>query len=76
MVLALFVILASYVNPVVGFIDAWRTSGEERARLEQLQDEHARLRARVLGLGEPGAAEQAARRLGLVAEGETSYVIK
>jgi cell division protein FtsB len=76
MVLALFVILVSYVNPVVGFIDAWRGSGEERARLEQLQNEHARLRARVLSLDDPGAAERAARRLGLVAAGETLYVVK
>jgi cell division protein FtsB len=76
LVLALFVILASYVNPLVGFVDAWRDSRDERARLEQLQSEHARLQARATSLDDPAAAEHAARKLGLVAEGETSYVVK
>jgi cell division protein FtsB len=76
LVLALFVILASYVNPLLGFVDAWRDAGSERAQLERLQSEHSRLRARAASLEDPVAAERAARKLGLVAEGETSYVVK
>jgi cell division protein FtsB len=76
LVLVLFVILALYVNPVLGFVDAWRDSKSERAQLHQLQHEHARLRERARHLDDPGAAERAARRLGMIAPGETSYALR
>jgi cell division protein FtsB len=76
LVLVLFVILASYVNPVIGFYDAWRANHAQRAEVEQLKREHNRLGAHAAALKDATAASEAARKLGMVAEGERSYVIK
>ncbi|MQA74258.1 MAG: hypothetical protein GEU88_07970 [Solirubrobacterales bacterium] len=76
LVLVLFAILASYVNPVVNFLDARSDARAERTSLEELRSENTRLRARLATLDEPGAAERAARKLGMVAEGESAYVIE
>jgi cell division protein FtsB len=76
LVLVLFAILASYVNPVLNFIDAWQDSRAERVQLQELQRENAQLRSQAGSLQGPEVAEQAARRLGMVANGERSYAIK
>ncbi|MGH2955344.1 MAG: FtsB family cell division protein [Solirubrobacterales bacterium] len=76
LVLVLFAILASYVNPVVNFIDAWSDSRSERASFNDLKQENAKLREQIANLSSPDAAERGARKLGMVAEGEGSYVIK
>jgi cell division protein FtsB len=75
LVIVLFGIFASYVNPAVNFIDAWRDSHAERSELAQLKQEHSRLQARASSLDDADAAARAARKLGMVAEGERSYVI-
>ena len=74
--IVLFVILASYVNPVVNFIDAWRDSRAQRSELQQLRHEYSRLSARAASLDDPGAVARAAREVGMVAGGERPYVIR
>jgi cell division protein FtsB len=64
------------VSPVLNFVDAWQDSRAERAELQQLQREYSELRARAAALDGPDAAERAARGLGMVASGESSYAIK
>lgn len=76
LVLVFFAILASYVGPAMKFVDAWRDSGAEKAQLQDLQRENAQLRSRAGSLDGPDAADRAARRLGMIAAGERSYVIK
>ena len=76
LVLVLVAILASYVSPSLNFLDAWNDSKAERANLGQLQQEHDKLRQRIATLGEPDAAERAARKTGMVAETEGPYVMK
>jgi cell division protein FtsB len=76
LVLVLFVILFSYVNPVVNFVDAWRDSHTQSSDLQQLQRQRNRLVAKAAALDDPGAAAEAARKLGMVAPGERSYVIR
>jgi cell division protein FtsB len=76
LVLVLFAILASYVKPVVNFLDARSDARSERTSLETLRSENERLRGRLAALDEPGAAERAARKMGMVAEGERAYVIQ
>jgi cell division protein FtsB len=76
LVLVFLLVLAWYVNPVVNFVDAWRDSRAERAHLAELKTENAELRERAAGLEGPDAEERAARRLGMVAEGERSFVIR
>jgi cell division protein FtsB len=76
LVLVLFVILFSYVNPAVNFIDAWRDSHTQRSQLQELQHQHARLAAKAAALEDSGAAAEAARKLGMVAPGERSFVMR
>lgn len=76
LVLVLGAVLISYVSPALNFIDAWRDSGAERANLADLRAENAKLRERLATLGETDAAERAARRTGMIAVGETSYVVR
>jgi cell division protein FtsB len=76
LVLVLFAVLVSYLNPVINLIDDWRDSKAEQERLADLQQEHARLAQRAEALEDPEAAEQEARRLGMVAPDERAYVIR
>jgi cell division protein FtsB len=76
LVLVLLAIFASYVNPLVNFIDAWSDSRTERGQLQQLKEQNAELRAKAAALNGPAAAEREARRMGMVALGERAYVIK
>ena len=60
LVIVLFVVLLSYVNPAVNFIDAWRDSRAARSQLAELRIEE--------DLGEsatyPGGAALAPRSRG------------
>ena len=76
LVIVLFVVLLSYVNPAVNFFDAWRDSRTQRSELLELRQEHQRLAAKAAALEDSNAAVRAARKLGMVAEGERSYVIR
>jgi cell division protein FtsB len=72
----LFLILVLYINPVIGFIDAWRESQAERDNLEQLERTNLELKKRVATLGQPDGAEREARKMGMVAAGEQPYVVR
>jgi cell division protein FtsB len=76
LVLVLFLILVLYINPVAGFIDAWRESKAEKANLEQLQRDNEELRKRVAILDQPNGAEREARQMGMIAAGEQAYVVR
>jgi cell division protein FtsB len=76
LVLVLFAILFSYVNPVANFIDAWRDSRSQRSELQQLRREYSRLSARAASLDDSDAVARAAREVGMVARGERPYVIR
>lgn len=76
LVLVLFAVLVSYLNPVVNLIDDWRDSRAEQERFADLQHEHARLVERSQALDDPDTAEREARRQGMVAPGERAYVIR
>ena len=74
--LVLFVILFSYINPAVNFVDAWRDSHAQRSQLQRLQHQHSRLAAKAASLNDSRAAVEAARKLGMVAPDEHSFVIR
>lgn len=76
LVLVLFAVLASYLNPVVNLVDDWRDSRTEQERFADLQHEHARLVERSQALDDPDTADREARRQGMVAPGERAYVIR
>jgi cell division protein FtsB len=76
LVLVLFAVLASYVNPLVNLVDAWRDSHAAQSSLQTLRQEQRRLSSEAASLKDPAAAAEEARRLGMVAPGERSYVIR
>jgi cell division protein FtsB len=76
LVLVLIGILASYVKPALNFWDAWQGSKAEHASVAQLREENVVLKQRIASLAGPDAAERAARKLGMVASGEASYVVR
>jgi cell division protein FtsB len=76
LVLLLFAVLVSYLNPVVNLVDAWRDSHAERDRFAELARENRELTERKAALRDPEAIEREARELGMVAPGERPYVIR
>jgi cell division protein FtsB len=75
-VLVFFAIVFSYINPVVNFVGAWRGAHQTDAELAALQREHDRLEAEAASMKSPNAVAEAARRQGMVLEGERSFVVK
>ena len=76
LVLVLFGVLVSYLNPVVNLLDAWRDSKAGEERLAELRGENAELQKQVLDASGPLTVEREARRLGMVRPGEHAYVIR
>jgi cell division protein FtsB len=75
LVLVLFGVLVSYLNPVVNLFDAWRDSKAGEERLTELQREQGSLQEQVEDASSPLTVEREARRLGMVRPGERSYVV-
>jgi cell division protein FtsB len=75
LVLVLFLVLASYVNPALKFFDSWRDARSEHAALGELREDNAKLRQRITILGGSDAAERAARKQGLIIPGEAAYTV-
>jgi cell division protein FtsB len=76
LVLVLFGVLVSYLNPVVNLFDAWRDSKAGEEQLAELTQEQAQLQAQLREAASPLTLEREARRLGMVRPGERAYVIR
>ncbi len=76
LVLVLFAILVSYLNPLVNFVHSWRDSEAGKHKLAELKREHTTLEHRFAALRDPTLMEREARRIGMVKPGEQSYVIR
>ncbi len=70
------VILMLYISPAKHWFEQSSTARDQSHQLDQLTQENRRLKSRVHSLRNPGALEREARKLGMVREGERSYVIK
>jgi cell division protein FtsB len=75
LVIVLFLVLLSYLDPLLGLFHTWRDSRSEQQRLVELKRENAELKRRSAGLDDPRVLEEEARRQGMVRVGERSYVI-
>ena len=71
----LAVILALYISPAKHWVEQSSTARDQQQQLDKLTQENKRLKGRVGSLRDPGALEREARKLGMVKEGERSYVI-
>ncbi len=72
----LAVITLSYVSPARHWIEQSRTAGEQHGQLDDLLAKNHELKRSLKRLRAPGALESEARRLGMVRQGERSYVIE
>lgn len=76
LVLVLFGVMVSYLNPLVNLFDAWRDSKAGEEKLVQLQQENSQLRRQVEQAESPLMLEREARKLGMVRPGERAYVVR
>jgi cell division protein FtsB len=76
LVLVLFGVAVSYLNPVVSLIDSWRDSKAGVEQLNELKAENARLQHAAERAKDPFTLEREARKLGMVRPGEQAYVVK
>ena len=76
LLVTLAVILLLYLSPFKHWVEQSGTANAQKQELQRLNSENARLKGRVRSLRDPAALEQEARRLGMVRQGERSYVIK
>ncbi len=70
------VILLLYISPTKHWFEQSGTREAQREELARLNAENAQLKGKVRRLSNPGSLEQEARRLGMVRQGERSYVIE
>jgi cell division protein FtsB len=76
LVLVLFGVLVSYLNPLVNLVGAWSDSKAGEERLAALRQENSELQSQVRTASSPLTLEREARRLGMVKPGEHAYVIR
>jgi cell division protein FtsB len=75
LVLVLFGVMVSYLNPLVNLLQAWQGSKSSEAELAQLKREKVELTNRLREVSSPAALEREARRLGMVQPGEHAYIV-
>lgn len=73
--LVLAIILFSYIGPTLNLIHTYQGTTQAKAELRGLQHENDRLHRGVQSADHPAVLEREARRQGMVASGERSYVI-
>ena len=76
LVLVLFGVMVSYLNPMVSLLEAWQGSKSSEQQLAQLKQERVELRTQLREASSPATLEREARRLGMVKPGEHAYVVK
>ncbi len=75
LVLVLFLVLVSYLNPLVNLVQAWQGSKSSDAQLAQLKQERLDLARQLRADSSQAALEREARRLGMVKPGEHAYIV-
>ncbi len=76
LVLVLFGVMVSYLNPMVNLLQAWQGSKSSDQELVQLKKEKVDLTRQLRDASSPASLEREARRLGMVKPGEHAYVVK
>jgi cell division protein FtsB len=75
LVAMLLVIVLLYISPVSHWIQQSGTADHQQQRLNELQEENARLDKRLRYLKRPDSIDREARRLGMVKRGERAFVV-
>jgi cell division protein FtsB len=69
-------VLYLYVGPAARWVTTYGQAKAKRAEVAALHAENRQLRAKQRALQQPSSLEREARRLGMVRQGERSYVIE
>ena len=75
LVLVLFGVMVSYLNPLVNLLQAWQGSKASEQQLTQLKQEKVELTQQLREVSSPATLEREARKLGMVRPGEHAYVV-
>jgi cell division protein FtsB len=75
LVLVLFGVMVSYLNPLVNLLQAWQGSKASEQQLAQLEQEKTELTTQLREVSSPAMLEREARKLGMVRPGEHAYVV-
>ena len=76
LVLVLFGILVSYLNPVVNFFHAWHDSKSTKVHLAELRQENLQLQRQAAEDSSDAVLVREARRLGMIRPGERAWAVK
>jgi cell division protein FtsB len=76
LVLVLFAVAYSYLNPAIDLFKTYQSTTAAKAEFHELLRENKRLHRSVQSSDEPAVVQQTARRQGLIAEGETPFVLQ
>jgi cell division protein FtsB len=75
LVLVLFGVMVSYLNPLMNLLQAWQGSRASEQQLAQLKQEKVELTQQLREVSSPATLEREARKLGMVRPGEHAYVV-
>jgi cell division protein FtsB len=75
LVLVLFGVMVSYLNPLVNLLQAWQGSKASEQQLTELTQEKVELTQQLREVSSPATLEREARKLGMVRPGEHAYVV-
>ena len=73
--LVLFAVAYSYLNPAIDLFKTYQSTTAAKAEFHTLLNENKRLHRAIQSSGQPAVVERVARRQGLAAEGETTFVL-
>lgn len=76
LVIVLFAVMVSYLNPAMNLFNAWQDSRSSVERLQVLEKENLDLRRELTDAGNPAVVEREARRLGMARMTERAYVVR
>ncbi|MBS1888820.1 MAG: hypothetical protein JSU06_16690 [Actinobacteria bacterium] len=75
LVLVLFAVAFSYLNPAIDLFKTYQATSAAKAEFHELLRENKRLHKAVQSADHPPVVEGEARRQGMVAAGETPFVL-
>jgi len=76
LVLVLFAVGYSYLNPAINLFNTYRSTGAAKEEFHVLLKENKRLHREIQSADEAPVVAAAARRQGMTAEGENPYVVR
>ena len=76
LVLVLFAVAYSYLNPAIDLFKTYQSTTAAKAEFHELLRENKRLHKAVQTADDPAVVQGAARRQGMIAAGETPFVLR